>query len=147
AMQKFKRENADKLGYDYSEMNDDQLTDDYHYFIWPNLTLNVHAETMLLFRQRPHETDPNKMYWDLMAFVMVPEGQERPPLPEHEQFKHGERSVGLVLDQDSVNVPHVQKGMRSRAYRGLWISEQERRIRHMHETLMDYINGKYANDA
>jgi argininosuccinate synthase len=80
-------------------------------------------------------------------YARVKEGQPRPPLPDHEHCKHGERSLGLVLDQDSVNVPHVQKGMNSSAYKGLWISHQERRIRHMHKTLMDYIDGKYANDA
>ena len=99
-----------------------------------------------LFRQRPHPTDPNKMFFDVYRVVHVPEGKPVPPLPDHEQHKHGERSLGLVLDQDSVNLPHVQKGMNSAAYKGLWISSQERRIRHMHKTLMDYVNGHYAND-
>jgi len=147
ATQIFKRENEAALGYDYSELNDDQLTDDYHYYIFPNLTLNIIGEHFSMFRQRPHPTDPNKMLWDLQSFQMMPKGAEPPPLPDHEQYSHGEKSVGLVLDQDSVNVPHIQKGMQSAGYEGLWISKQERRIRHMHKTLMDYINGKYANDA
>ena len=147
AVQKYKRENEDKLGFDYSEFNDDQLSDDYHYMMFPNITMNIHAESMLLFRQRPHADDPNKMYFDVQMFMAIPEGGARPPLPDHEQHKHGERSLGLVLDQDSVNLPHVQKGMASEAFNGLWISSQERRIRHMHKTLMDYINGVYANDA
>ena len=79
-------------------------------------------------------------------FQQVPKGKARPPLPDHEHCKHGERSLGLVLDQDSVNLPHVQKGMQSEAFKGLWISTQERRIRHTHKTLMDYINGRYSND-
>jgi phenylpropionate dioxygenase-like ring-hydroxylating dioxygenase large terminal subunit len=157
AVQEYKRANAETIGIDYSEFNDDQLSDDYHYFIFPNITMNVMAESMMMFRQRPHETDPNKMYYDVTMYVTVPKtgkaiaanfmGDAGPPLPDHEHVKHGERSLGLVLDQDSVNLPHVQKGMNSSAYRGLWISGQERRIRHMHKTLMDYINGEYANDA
>jgi phenylpropionate dioxygenase-like ring-hydroxylating dioxygenase large terminal subunit len=147
AIQLFKRENQEQLGVDYSELNDDQLTDDYHYFIFPNLTLNTFADRMMMFRQRPHETDPNKMYYDVTVYARVKQGQPRPPLPDHEHVNHGERSLGLVLDQDSVNLPHVQAGMNSSAFKGLWISHQERRIRHMHKTLMDYINGVYANDA
>ncbi len=147
AVQVYKRENQDKLGFDYSDFNDDQLSDDYHYMMFPNITMNIHAESMMMFRQRPHATDPNKMLFDVQMFVQMPEGAEKPPLPDHEQHKHGERSLGLVLDQDSVNLPHVQKGMSSEAYQGLWISSQERRIRHMHKTLMDYINGEHANDA
>ncbi len=147
AIQVFKRENQDKLGVDYSELNDDQLTDDYHYNIFPNLTLNTFADRMMMFRQRPHETDPNKMYYDVWMFARIKQGQKRPPLPDHEHVNHGERSLGLVLDQDSVNLPHVQRGNNSSAFRGLWISHQERRIRHMHRTLMGYINGDTANDA
>ena len=83
----------------------------------------------------------------MQMFTAIPEGQPKPELPDHGTFKHGEISLGLVLDQDSVNLPHVQKGMNSVAYEGLWISHQERRIRHMHKTLMEYITGETANDA
>ncbi len=146
AVQVYKRANQEKLGFDYTDFNDDQLSDDYHYYIFPNITMNIHAESALFFRQRPHETDPDKMYFDVRMFQRAPKGKNRPPLPDHEHVKHGERSLGLVLDQDSVNLPHVQKGMHSASFEGLWISNQERRIRHMHKTVMDYINGHYAND-
>jgi phenylpropionate dioxygenase-like ring-hydroxylating dioxygenase large terminal subunit len=139
AMQVYKRESQETRGVDYSELNDDQLTDNYHYMIFPNLTLNIFSDRMMLFRQRPHETDPNKMYYNVTVHVRVPANQPRPPMPDHEHVKFGERSLGLVLDQDAVNLPHVQKGMNSAAFKGLWISCQERRIRHMHDTLMKYI--------
>jgi len=138
--QRHKRSTAEEAGYDYSRLSDDQLSDDYHYFIFPNITMNIFADYVLFFRQRPHESDPNKMYFDMQTFSRVKAGRSKRPLPAHDQFKHGERSLGLVLDQDSVNLPHVQKGMHSTAYQGLWISGQERRIRHMHKTLMDYID-------
>ena len=95
----------------------------------------------MMFRQRPHPTDANKMFYDLQNFMMVPKGVEPPPRPKHEDFKHGEISLGLVLDQDSYNLPRVQKGMNSKAYKGLLINYRERRIRHMHKTLDDYIEG------
>ncbi|MBI1179305.1 MAG: Rieske 2Fe-2S domain-containing protein [Alphaproteobacteria bacterium] len=144
ALQVYKRESQQKRGVDYSELNDDQLTDNYHYFIFPNLTLNTFSDRMMLFRQRPHASDPNKMYYDVTVHVRVPKGQKRPPMPDHEHVAFGQRSLGLVLDQDAVNLPHVQKGMNSSAFEGLWISSQERRIRHMHKTLMDYIDGEGA---
>ncbi|MGE0668361.1 MAG: SRPBCC family protein [Sphingomonadales bacterium] len=140
AMQAYKRRTQKERGVDYSELNDDQLTDNYHYMIFPNLTLNIFSDRMMLFRQRPHETDPNKMYYDVTVHVRVPDNQPRPPMPDHEHVAFGERSLGLVLDQDAVNLPHVQKGMNSAAFKGLWISSQERRIRHMHHTLMKYID-------
>jgi hypothetical protein len=126
-------------GKDYSELNDDQLTDDYHYLIFPNLSLNVHADDFWVFRQRPHATDPNKMYYDIWTYELVPQGQEWPARAKHQSWKHGEKSIGLVLDQDAANLPNVQAGMHSRGFRGLWLGRQELRIRHFHKVLDEYL--------
>lgn len=168
AIQLFKRENGKALGYDYSRLNDDQLTDDYHYMIFPHITLNVHAESFMSFRQRPHETDPNRMYYDLQMFQMFPDHGDKPVghinagasqatgaseddsmtydeygLPKRAKHKHiklGEpHTLGEVLDQDAWNLPFVQKGMNSPAYEGLWIGTQELRIRHFHKVIDDYV--------
>jgi len=140
-LQTANRERYNAMGIDVSALNDDQMTDDYHYYIFPNLTFNTHATGFLFFRQRPHATDPNKMLFDVQSYTRIPDGAEPPPRPRHEQFKHGEISLGLVLDQDAYNLPRVQKGMNSAAYPGLWINYRERRIRHMHQTIDDYIQG------
>jgi len=135
------RRNAKRRGLDVSLLNDDQMVDDYHYMIFPNVTMNIHATGFMLFRQRPHPTDPDRMFFDLQNFIRVPTGQ-RVPRPEHRSHRHGEVSLGLVLDQDAFNLPRVQKGMHSAGYRGLHISHKERRIRHMHDTLDRYLEGR-----
>ncbi|MBH77811.1 MAG: hypothetical protein CL897_06250 [Dehalococcoidia bacterium] len=141
AMQEATRQSAAAQGLDVSELNDDQLSDDYHYYIFPSLTFNTNALNFLFFRQRPHATDPNKMLFDMQTYVRIPPGADHPPRPIHTQYKHGEISIGLVLDQDSYNLPRVQKGMNSRAYKGLLINYRERRIRHMHKVLDNYLEG------
>lgn len=140
-VQQWKRKHGPAQGKDYSQLNDDQLTDDYHYLIFPNVTLNVHADDLMLFRQRPHPTDPDKMFYDIWTFELVPEGHEWPARPKHQHFKHGEKSIGLVLDQDAANLPGVQAGMHSAAFEGLWIGAQELRIRHFHKVIDDYVYG------
>lgn len=140
-VQKFMRANGTRLGKDYSELNDDQLTDDYHYMIFPNVTLNTHADDLMLFRQRPHPTDPDKMFYDIWVFELVPEGEPWPERPKHRHLKHGERTIGQVLDQDAFNLPTVQKGMHSSGFKGLWLSDQELRIRHFHKVIDDYVYG------
>ncbi len=135
------RRDAVARGLDVSDLNDDQMSDDYHYYVFPNLTLNIIGTGFSLFRQRPHATDPNRMYYDLQNYVRLPEGAEWPPRPVHTEHKHGEISIGLTLDQDSYNLPRVQKGLNSRAYKGLLINYRERRIRHMHKTIDDYLYG------
>lgn len=139
ALQQHLRKNDKAMGYDFSQLNDDQLTDDYHYMIFPNITLNIHCNSFMLFRQRPHPTDPNKMYFDVQNYVLVPEGQPKPERPQHVSFKYGEDTLGEVLDQDASNLGMVQRGMNSRGFRGLWISHKELRVRHLHKTVDDYI--------
>jgi Ring hydroxylating alpha subunit (catalytic domain) len=62
--------------------------------------------------------------------------RERPPQRGDLQ---GGTSLGVVLDPDLYNLPRVQAGMRSRAFTGLLLSAQERRIRHFHRTLDEYL--------
>ncbi len=143
-VQLFKRQHGAEQGKDYSELNDDQLTDDYHYTIFPNVSLNVHADDVMMFRQRPHPSDPDKMLYDIWMFELMPDGEEWPERPKHKRFKHGDRSIGQVLDQDAFNLPTVQKGMHSDSFKGLWVGDQELRIRHFHKVLDDYIYGPGA---
>ena len=63
--------------------------------------------------------------------------RERPP---HRRDVEGGTSLGVVLDQDLHNLPRVQAGMRSRAFSGLLLGAQERRIRHFHRTLEAYVD-------
>lgn len=140
-VQKFKREHGPAQGKDYSELNDDQLTDDYHYLIFPYLSLNIHADDLWVFRHRPHETDPNKMYFDILTYDLVPKDEKWPDRPKHATYKHGDKSIGQVLDQDAFNMPNVQKGMQSDAFKGVWLGNQELRIRHFNKIIDDYVYG------
>jgi hypothetical protein len=45
----------------------------------------------------------------------------------------------MVVDQDAHNLPGVQAGMHSSALPGLWVGDQEFRIRHFHKVLEDYV--------
>ena len=140
-VQRHKRALGKAQGRDYSRLNDDQLTDDYHYLIFPNLSLNVHADDFWIFRQRPHPTDPDRMFYDIMTYELVPEGVEWPERVAHRAWKHGDKSIGTVLDQDAANLPGVQAGMHSRGFGGLWLGRQELRIRHFHKVLDGYVYG------
>jgi phenylpropionate dioxygenase-like ring-hydroxylating dioxygenase large terminal subunit len=140
-LQRHKRKHGPSQGKDYSRLNDDQLTDDYQYLVFPNVTLNVHADDLMLFRQRPHAADPNRMLYDIWTFELVPEGKPRPERPPHRHFRHGDKTIGLVLDQDSENLAGVQAGMNSAAFQGLWLGRQELRLRHFHKVLDNYLYG------
>jgi phenylpropionate dioxygenase-like ring-hydroxylating dioxygenase large terminal subunit len=140
-VQLWKRKHGAAQGRDYSRLNDDQLTDDYHYLIFPNISLNVHADDFWVFRQRPHPLDPDRMFYDIMTYELVPEGSAWPARAVEKKWQHGDKTIGLVLDQDAANLPGVQAGMHSRGFNGIWAGKQEMRIRHFHKVLDSYIYG------
>ena len=49
-----KRSMTNENGLDFSTLTDDQLTADYHYNVFPNVTFNLFGEQMWMFRHRPH---------------------------------------------------------------------------------------------
>jgi phenylpropionate dioxygenase-like ring-hydroxylating dioxygenase large terminal subunit len=130
---------ANGLGLDVSELRDAQLIDDYHYTIFPNVTLNVHGRGFWMFRHRPHPIDPERMYFDFQDWMRWPADFGPRERPAHRTDVEGGTSLGVVLDQDLYNLPRVQAGMRSRAFSGLLLSSQERRIRHFHRVLDEYL--------
>ncbi len=142
AVQKHLRENAAAEGKDFSELNDDQLTDDFNYLVFPNLTFNTHADDLMLFRHRPHASDPNRMYFDTWTFEYIVDEEALPEQrPRHRQYsREDNKSLGMVIDQDGSNLPKVQLGMNSAAFQGLWLGDLEVRLRHFHKTLDDYID-------
>ncbi|MFK8017171.1 MAG: SRPBCC family protein, partial [Gammaproteobacteria bacterium] len=100
-----------------------------------------HADHLMLFRHRPHPTDPNKMFFDTWTLEYIVDEDEIPEYrPRHKHYKSGEKYLGMVIDQDGGNLPRVQQGMNSAAYDGLWLGDLEVRLRHFHQTLTAYLN-------
>jgi phenylpropionate dioxygenase-like ring-hydroxylating dioxygenase large terminal subunit len=130
---------AADLGIDLSRLADDQLIDDHHYTIFPNVTLNLHGRGFWLFRHRPHPTDPGRMLFDFQDYAHPPRGVGPHQRPPHRRHRHGEASLGEVLDQDLDNLPRIQAGMTSRAFSTLLLGTQERRIRHFHDVLARWV--------
>jgi hypothetical protein len=136
AIQRFLRQRDD---LELSGLSDAQLTDNHQYYAFPNITLNIYAMKHMLLRHRPHPTDPNRMLLDQQQYVRVPRGAPRPPRPKPEKFRYGHGSLGFVTDQDTFNLVRVQRGMRSSGFDGLILGENERRIRHMHQAIDEYL--------
>ncbi len=139
AIQKAKREIQDRLPHlPYRHLNDEQLTDNYNYTIFPNVSVNIFSDYVLLLRVRPHEEDPNRCYCDVQTLVYQDPARPR-ERAAHSGHGYGEIRFGEVLDQDAAMLEEVQKGLRSRGCEGLYLSDQERRIRHFHAVLMAYL--------
>lgn len=147
ALQRQKRLLGPEKGFDFSTYHDNQLTDHWHYTIFPNLSFSLKPDGNIWLRARPHETDPEKCYFDMWYMTLFPKGTTKyysasmaewvdlsVPAP-HQQGKWGEVSMGPGIDQDVSVWQGTQRGLRSRGYRGDYLAWQERRVRYFHENL------------
>jgi phenylpropionate dioxygenase-like ring-hydroxylating dioxygenase large terminal subunit len=152
AIQKSKRKRSDRLGLGYERFEDSQLSDSWATGIFPNVQIGCHPEAIFLMRFLPHETNPERFYYDTMTLMLpvddpdyrspgwmgLPDGTDvsgkiRPNTEVYSIEEHAD--LGLVLSQDSHLLPVVQKGMRSRGFKGQLWGEQEQRLRHFHVEL------------
>lgn len=151
-----KRARQDDTIFPYKTLKDGQLTDAYHYLVFPNIHFNLFPEFYVAMRHRPHATaDPNKMYFDFIMCVPPREGVDVPPYT-HKIVKGGEKPVGEILEwgewahpvvnqvlgQDVSLMPYVQRGIRSDAFEGAILGEDEIRIKHFNENLDRYLNAE-----
>jgi phenylpropionate dioxygenase-like ring-hydroxylating dioxygenase large terminal subunit len=106
--------------------------------IFPNMSI-LHGITFALcYRTRPYGDDPNKCIFEAFAIERYPDGQA--PKTDWVYAEPTEERWGLVLAQDYSNMAAVQKGMRSRGFRGaLPNPHQERKITNFHRNLARFM--------
>ncbi|RME64540.1 MAG: aromatic ring-hydroxylating dioxygenase subunit alpha [Alphaproteobacteria bacterium] len=152
AVQKQKRKLARAKGYHhYEKLSDSQLTDYYHYTLFPNLTFTMGPDGFQVLRSEPDPADPEKCFFDHWYIVPPIDGMDEVETPvgmlpfapaERVRCHYGERSLGFVADQDLSIAVGQQQGLHSRGYTGGHLSNQEKRIQRFHEILDDYVAGK-----
>jgi phenylpropionate dioxygenase-like ring-hydroxylating dioxygenase large terminal subunit len=154
ALQQQKRRLGPARGHThYDALRDEQLTDYYHYTVFPNFAVSITAEGFHFLRSRPHPTDPERCVFDNWFYGTVPAGDTSPvatpaglvardAVVEHEIIEYGAKSVGPAMDQDLSITTGQQLGFRSRGFQGVYLAGQEARIRRYHEVIDEYLDGK-----
>jgi len=118
---------------------------DWHVF--PNTVfLHPAVEAVLWYRMRPFGDDPEKCYFDTWSLERYPLGEE--PKVEHEFYEDWRNgNYPLIYTQDFENMPKVQKGLRSRGFKGARTSPvQERAIANFHRRLRTFLQDPRADD-
>jgi phenylpropionate dioxygenase-like ring-hydroxylating dioxygenase large terminal subunit len=153
ALQQQKRALGPEKGFDFSRYVDAQLTDHYHYTLFPNVSLSMKPDGCIFLRGTPHPTDPQKSFFDCWYFTLFPEGVDeylafsmaesirRDDPVEHQRGRLGDVFLGGGIDQDVSVFLSQQKGFRSRGYRGAYLSNQERRVQYYHQVVDEFISG------
>ncbi len=108
----------------------------WHFF--PNMSVLQGVTFALCYRARPYGDDPNKCIFESYAIERYPEGKE--PKTEWVYAEPTPEKWGSVLAQDFSNMSEVQKGMKSRGFRGtLPNPHQERKITNFHRNLAKFM--------
>ncbi len=147
ALQEKMRELGPSRGHThYVNLRDSQLTDSHHYNLFPNCSLTFSADGVLLQRMRPDPVDPQNCFFDHWYYAKNTELADSATNIElagngdsYTMIKYGEQSMGLIPDQDIAISVMQQLGLRSRGYKGGFLSNQESRIRRFHDVIDSYI--------
>ena len=106
--------------------------------LFPNVTILQGATFALCYRTRPFGNDPDKCIFEAYALERYPDGDA--PATEWVECEPTAEKWGSVLAQDFANMEWVQKGMKSRGFRGpLPNPHQERKITNFHRNLAQFM--------
>ena len=98
AVQEHKRKLQHDTHYPYQSLADEQLTDAYHYLVFPNVHFNCFAEFHVAMRHRPHPSgDPGRMFFDFLMFAPLAPDETVEPF-SHKVVRGGVDAVSDVLE-------------------------------------------------
>lgn len=139
-------ENAISQGLQWPNITGEQMYAagvDWHLF--PNQVMLMGATGLLGYRARPFGNDPDKCIWDVYSLQRYAPGTA-PAVKEEWSSDLADKDFwGLILTQDYQNMAEVQKGMKSKAFKGARPNpKQEVSVINFHRALTDFIDTGYA---
>jgi phenylpropionate dioxygenase-like ring-hydroxylating dioxygenase large terminal subunit len=110
-------------------------------YIFPNIMILPQGGNAMIYRSKPHPTDPDRSTFEIFSTRSYPAGVK---LPRAQVLNATDPTdpaqLRLIPRQDLSNIPRVQKGLHSRAMRQAWLaSDQEKIILNMHQELDRYL--------
>lgn len=133
------------IAADGSPLTDTEVASAIQYFIFPNL---FPWSGPIFYRFRPLGRNPDKSIMEVWFMVTLPPGVEAPPgaklrwLSEEADWTEASElgMLAEIFNQDSGNIPYLQKGMKAAGRPGLTLANYgDSRIRHFHKLLEGYL--------
>ncbi len=156
ALQAAKLKLGPERGYThYAKVPEEQLTDAFHYTVFPNFAVSVWADGFHFLRARPHRNDPEQCLFDNWWYAS-PASLQAPSMQRSNSgmpadvnpdtgevdvtwLTYPQDSIGPAIEEDVAVFVTQQRGFRSRGFKGVYLAQQEKRIRRYHELIDDYI--------
>ncbi len=137
----------DKLGTEVDQVSDAEFVDTIYYNVFPNIS-PWGCFNPIFYRFRPNGDNPEECIHEIMLMMPVPKGEERPAPAKIHWLDFDDDYVDApelgmlakVFNQDVVNLPHVQKGMKSiKSQQIVFANYGETKIRHFHKLLEEWL--------
>lgn len=128
-------------GHDFTHLSESMTLDSIEYFLFPNAFFFPGLQLPMVYRFRPHPTDPDVSWFDLLMLRPRPLEGSAPEPPEVIEIDvddsytvaKGLGGLGRVYDQDTANLAAQTRGFKSSLKRGQTLGNyQEIRARHVH---------------
>lgn len=136
-LQEATREVLTGMGLDVSNLTDDQMVDNQGWVLFPNYFMTVRAGECHVITSAPHpDGDPNRCIWHVASYMYLPE--------EHRSAFHAEPIVVEepgsykyfeALQQDYVQMPRQQLGLRNNRLDHMSLVKEEVVIAHFHSVI------------
>lgn len=136
------------LGDEVDTVSDAEFVDTIYYNIFPNIS-PWGCFDPIFYRFRPISGNPEECVHETMFMMPIPQGAERPkPAKVHwldfdDDYVEAPElgMLAKVFNQDVVNLPHVQKGMKSlKSEEIVFANYGETKIRHFHKLLQQWLS-------
>jgi phenylpropionate dioxygenase-like ring-hydroxylating dioxygenase large terminal subunit len=110
-------------------------------FVFPNLMILPQAGNSMIYRVRPHPSDPDRCTFEIWSTRTLP-AAVKPPRATVQPVTDitDPEQVLLIPRQDLGNIPRIQKGLHARGMQHTWLAaNQEKIILNMHQELDRYL--------
>jgi hypothetical protein len=131
-------------GADYSTLPDAMMLDSIQYWLWPNFCPWLGEGLPLTYLFRPDADSADSCFMNIWMLIRKPDDNDAPAaaalieLGPDEHFEQYIGAMGLIFDQDDVNMPKVQDGLKAwpDGVSGCTLGRyQESRVRFLHQIL------------
>jgi choline monooxygenase len=129
---------AEGRGVDLGWADTDQITRLHQYNVFPNVTMLTNADHLSVMCARPGATPDQG---ELVMFVLnraAPGAPRSQPVDVRMAAK--DASPGVVIGQDLVVLPSVQRGLHQPGFTHMVLSNEERRVINTHRNLERYLD-------
>lgn len=146
-LQQATRDTLTGMGLDVSGLTDAQMSDNHGWVLFPNFFMTIRAgEATIVMSMPDPDGDPNRCIWHVASYMWLPDEHkaafiaEPIVVDEPGSFKYFE-----ALQQDYVQMPRQQIGLRNTSLEHMALVKEEVVIAHFHSVIDKHLAASGAN--